>query len=167
MSSIVASTDDAIIGEDLEGVVTSWNAGAQRLYGYTADEAIGKHVSFLIPGQQREEVNDYLQHIKNGESVRTLETVRQRSDGRLVNVSLTISAVRDAMNRVIGISKIARDVTERVEVEAKLRDQAKQRDMFLAMLSHELRNPLSAVLAAIHLLNDTRVACVGCTQSRG
>lgn len=156
MSSIVASTDDAIIGEDLNGYITSWNSGAVNLYGYSADEAIGRHVSFLIPKNRANEVADYLTHIQRGESVRTLETMRLHRDGRLVHVSLTISAVRDALDRVIGISKIARDVTERVEVESKLRDQAKQRDLFLAMLSHELRNPLSAVLTASHFLTDPR-----------
>ena len=158
MSSLVESTDDAIIGEDLKGYITSWNNGAKNLYGYSSEEAIGRHVSFLIPNNRREEVPDYLAHIQRGESVRTLETIRLHRDGRLVNVSLTISAVRDSLDRVIGISKIARDVTERVEVESKLRDQARQREMFLAMLSHELRNPLSAVLAASRLLADQRVS---------
>lgn len=158
MSSIVASTDDAIIGQDLDGIVTSWNVGAQNLYGYTAEEAIGRHVSFLVPNNREAEVSDYLNHIQSGGSVRTLETVRLRRDGKQVYVSLTISAVRDALDQMIGISKIARDVTERVEVEAKLRDQAKQRDMFLAMLSHELRNPLSAVLTASRYLSDDRAA---------
>jgi two-component system, chemotaxis family, CheB/CheR fusion protein len=158
MSSIVASTDDAIIGEDLNGYVTSWNSGAVNLYGYGADEAIGRHVSFLIPSNRQGEVEEYLTHIQRGESVRTLETVRLHRDGRQVHVSLTISAVRNALDKVIGISKIARDVTERVEVESKLRDQAKQRDMFLAMLSHELRNPLSAVLTASHFLTDQRAS---------
>ncbi len=158
MSSIVASTDDAIIGQDLDGIITSWNVGAQNLYGYTPEEAIGRHVSFLVPSNRDAEVTEYLNHIKNGEPVRTLETVRLRQDGKQVYVSLTISAVRDALDRLIGISKIARDVTERVEVEAKLRDQAKQRDMFLAMLSHELRNPLSAVLTASRYLSDERSA---------
>ncbi len=143
MSSIVETTDDAIVGEDLNGMITSWNTGAENLYGYKAEEAIGKHVSMLVPAGREGEVEDYLTRIKNGESVKTLETVRIRRDGAQVYVSLTISAVRDALHRVIGLSKIARDVTERVRVEAKLRDQAKQRDMFLAMLSHELRNPLS------------------------
>ncbi len=158
MSAIVASTSDAIIGEDLDGVVTSWNLGAEHLYGYTAEEAIGKHSSLLVPGNWHEENSDYKKHIQAGESVQTLDTVRLRRDGSQVHVSLTISAVRDAMGRVIGLSKIARDVTERVQVEAKLRDQAKQRDKFLAMLSHELRNPLSAVLTASHFLTDDRVA---------
>ncbi len=156
MSSIVESTDDAIVGEDLNGIITSWNAGAQSLYGYSAGEAVGKHVSLLVPVGREAEIEDYLTHVKNGESVKTFETIRIRRDGEQVYVSLTISAVRDALNRVIGLSKIARDVTERVDVEAKLRDQAKQRDMFLAMLSHELRNPLSAVLTASHYLSDQR-----------
>ncbi len=165
MSSIVASTDDAIIGEDLQGYITSWNRGAVNLYGYSAEEAIGKHVSFLIPNYRQEEVAEYLAHIQRGESVRTLQTIRLHRDGRAIHVSLTISAVRDALGRVIGISKIARDVTERVEVESKLRDQAKQRDMFLAMLSHELRNPLSAVLTASHLLTDHRTEEDGRTNA--
>lgn len=164
MSAIVASTDDAIIGEDLNGYITSWNFGAESLYGYSAEEAIGKHVSILVPSSHQDEVVDYLKHIRKGESVRTLETIRLHRDGRVINVSLTISAVRDAQNNVIGISKIARDVSERIAVEAQLRDQARQRDMFLAMLSHELRNPLSAVLTASHVLADQRVPSV--TQSR-
>lgn len=156
MSAIVESTDDAIIGEDLQGNITSWNAGAERLYGYSAVEVLGRHVSLLVPNNRFAEVQDYLEHVQKGESIRTLETVRVRRDGKPVHVSLTISAVRDSANRVIGISKIARDVSERIEVEAKLREQAKQREKFLAMLSHELRNPLNAIVNASHLLTDER-----------
>ncbi len=156
MSAIVESTDDAIIGENLEGYITSWNQGAENLYGYTAQEAIGQHVSFLVPEARRDEVRSYLMQVQQGLTVRTLETVRLHRDGSEIQISLTVSAVRDAMNRVIGVSKIAHDVTERVKVENALRDQAKQRDLFLAMLSHELRNPLSAVLTASRLLSDQR-----------
>ena len=156
MSAIVESTDDAIIGEDLDGYVTSWNLGAENLYGYKAEEVIGKHASFLVPEGRRGEAREYLLKAQQGITVRTLETVRLHRDGREIQISLTVSAVRDAANKVIGISKIAHDVTERVKVESALRDQAKQRDMFLAMLSHELRNPLSAVLTASHLLTDQR-----------
>lgn len=158
MSSIVTSTDDAIIGEDLAGVITSWNVGAQHLFGYTAEEAVGRHITLLIPPGREGEVSDYTSQILNGESVRTLDTVRVRQDGSQVHVSLTISPVRDAVNRVIGISKIARDMTEHVKTESKLRDQAAQREMFLAMLSHELRNPLSAVLSAVGVLGDRRAS---------
>ncbi len=154
LSAIVESTDDAIIGENLDGYITSWNVGAENLYGYKAEEAIGKHISFLVPEDRRDEIRDYLLQIQQGLTVRTLQTVRLHRDGREIQISLTVSAVRDAMNKVIGVSKIAHDVTERVNVENALRDQAKQRDMFLAMLSHELRNPLSAVLTASHLLSD-------------
>ncbi|MBX3421151.1 MAG: PAS domain S-box protein [Pirellulaceae bacterium] len=156
MSAIVESTDDAIIGEDLDGNITSWNAGAERLYGYSAQEAIGRHVSFLVPSNRRAEIADYLEHVQKGESVRSFETLRLRRDGKAVHVSLTISAVRDAANRVLGVSKIARDVSERIEVEAQLREQAKQREKFLAMLSHELRNPLNAIVTASQLLTDPR-----------
>ena len=160
MSAIVESTDDAIIGENLDGYITSWNQGAENLYGYKAEEAIGKHVTFLVPEARRDEVTDYLMQVQQGLTVRTLETVRLHRDGSEIQISLTVSAVRDAMNKVIGISKIAHDVTERVKVENALRDQAKQRDLFLAMLSHELRNPLSAVLTASHLLSEDRVPAV-------
>ncbi len=156
MSAIVESTDDAIIGENLDGYITSWNQGAENLYGYTAQEAIGQHVSLLVPEERRDEISTYLMQVQQGLTVRTLETVRLHRDGSEIQISLTVSAVRDAMNKVIGVSKIAHDVTERVKVEKALRDQAKQRDFFLAMLSHELRNPLSAVLTASHLLSDQR-----------
>ncbi len=165
MSAIVESTDDAIIGENLEGIVTSWNAGAQSLYGYTAEEAIGRHVSFLIPVERRGEVSDYLSHIQRGESVRTIETVRLRRDDSPVHVSLTISAVRDAANRVIGVSKIARDVSQRFAAERALREQAQQREMFLAMLSHELRNPLNAVMAASRLLQQASLSTASQTRA--
>jgi two-component system, chemotaxis family, CheB/CheR fusion protein len=158
MSSIVESTDDAIIGEDLGGVITSWNAGAENLYGYKSSEAIGKHVSILVPKTQIGEVDEYQAKVQQGLTVRALQTIRLHQDGHEMHVSLTVSAVRDAMDNIMGLSKIAHDVTERVEIENALRNQAKQRDMFLAMLSHELRNPLSAVLSASNLLADPRAA---------
>jgi two-component system, chemotaxis family, CheB/CheR fusion protein len=158
MSSIVESTSDAIIGEDLNGYITSWNDGAEHLYGYSAEEAIGKHVSILVPKSRMGEVSDYLDQIERGLNVRTIETARLHRDGHEIQISLTVSAVRNAMNQVIGVSKIAHDVTERVQVENALRDQAKQRDLFLAMLSHELRNPLNAVTTAGHFLADDRIA---------
>jgi two-component system, chemotaxis family, CheB/CheR fusion protein len=165
MSSIVESTNDAIIGEDLNGFITSWNLGAENLYGYNSDEAIGKHVSILVPKSQIEEVHEYLSKVKQGLTVRALQTIRLHQDGHEMHVSLTVSAVRDSMDNIIGLSKIAHDVTERVEIEHTLRNQAKQRDLFLAMLSHELRNPLSAVLSASNLLTDQRSASASRTRA--
>lgn len=156
MSAIVESTTDAIVGEDLRGYITSWNAGAERLYGYSAEEALGRHVSFLVPEGREAEVQEYLAEVQRGGAVRTFDTIRMNKDGRPINISLTISPVRDAHNCVVGVSKIGRDVTDRIRNELELRQQARLREQFLAMLSHELRNPLNAVLSAAWLLRDDR-----------
>ena len=156
MSAIVESTDDAIIGQDLNGVITSWNKGAEQLYGHASHEAIGKHVSILIPEERREEVQEYHASIAAGERMHTRDTIRVRQDGTPLHVSLTVSPVHDSQNRLIGISKIARDVSERITMENEIRDQVRQREAFLATLSHELRNPLAAALNASRLIRDHR-----------
>lgn len=156
MSAIVASTDDAIIGQDLDGKLISWNAGAERLYQYTSREAIGQPIEMLVPPERHDEVVAYQDLILKGERVIARDTVRRRKDGTRVHVSLTISPVLDARRRVIGISKIARDITTRIEMEGEIRRQIRQREHFLAILSHELRNPLSAILNAGRLIQDRR-----------
>ncbi|MGB7328953.1 MAG: chemotaxis protein CheB [Rubripirellula sp.] len=156
MSAIVQSTDDAIIGQDLDGVITSWNAGAERLYGYSPDEAIGQHVSILVPDEQYTEVKEYHQAIEAAERLHTRDTVRQCKDGTRLHVSLTVSPVYDAHGKLIGISKIARDVSQRIMMEDEIRDQVRQREAFLATLSHELRNPLNAALNASRVVRDER-----------
>ena len=156
MSAIVESTDDAIIGQDLNGLITTWNAGAQRLYGYAPHEAIGKHVSILIPEERRHEIEEYHASIAAGERLHTRDTIRVCQDGTQLHVSLTVSPVYDSHNRLIGISKIARDVSERIAMENEIRDQVQQREAFLATLSHELRNPLNAALNASRLIRDER-----------
>jgi len=156
MSAIVTSTDDAIIGLRLDGTITSWNPGAQHLFDYSAREVIGKHISILIPPDRIGETRDYIAIV--GQEVRstTTDTVRVRKAGQPIHVSLTISPVVDLEGRVIGISKIARDITARIAMEEAIRQQMRQREHFLAVLSHELRNPLGAVLTAGHLLRDDR-----------
>jgi two-component system CheB/CheR fusion protein len=156
MSAIVESTDDAIIGQQLDGVITSWNAGAQRLYGYSAEQAIGRHVSILVPEERRSEVAQYHAAIASGERLHTRDTLRVRQDGSPLHVSLTVSPVYDAQGDLIGISKIARDVSERIAMEGEIREQVRQREAFLATLSHELRNPLNAALNASRVVRDTR-----------
>ena len=156
MSAIVESTDDAIVGQDLNGVITSWNAGASRLYGYAPNEVIGRHVSVLVPEDRQCEVQEYHASIAAGKRVHTRDSVRLSKDGSLLHVSLTVSPVFDSHNRLIGISKIARDVSERIAMEDEIRDQVRQREAFLAMLSHELRNPLNAALNASRLSRDER-----------
>ena len=122
LAEIVASSDDAIISKDLQGVITSWNRGARELFGYTAEEAIGKPVTLLIPPDHIDEEPGILERIRRGETIDHYETVRQRKDGRRLHISLTVSPIRNAGGRVIGAAKIARDITERKRAEAALRE---------------------------------------------
>ena len=119
--AIVESSDDAIVGKTLEGIVTSWNKGAERLFGYRAEEAIGQPVSRIIPEDRLEEETQILARLRRGERVEHFETVRRRKDGTLVDVSVSISPTLDETGRVVGASKIARDITERKKAEAALR----------------------------------------------
>lgn len=120
-AAIVASSDDAIISKDLDGVITSWNRGAERIFGYTAREAVGQSVTMLIPADHTEDEPMILGRIRRGESVDHYETVRQRKDGTLLDISLTVSPIRDSKGQVVGASKIARDISERKRSEAALR----------------------------------------------
>ncbi|HEX8118629.1 MAG TPA: PAS domain S-box protein, partial [Pyrinomonadaceae bacterium] len=119
-AAIVESSDDAIISKDLDGVIKSWNPGAERLYGYTAEEAVGRPVTMLIPEDRPDEEPGILARIRRGERIDHYETLRVRKDGTFVEVSLTVSPVRDAEGRVVGASKIARDITARKRAEAEL-----------------------------------------------
>ncbi|HEX6728007.1 MAG TPA: PAS domain S-box protein, partial [Nitrospira sp.] len=121
LAAIVEGSDDAIIGRDLDGIITSWNQGAQRLLGYTEQEAIGRPVSILIPSDREDEQPYILDQIKRGEPIQQYETVRRRKDGSVIDVSLTVSPIKDATGRVIGASKIARDITEHKQTEEALR----------------------------------------------
>jgi PAS domain S-box-containing protein len=121
LAAIVESSDDAIASKDLDGIVLTWNRGAERLFGYTADEVIGKPITILIPPELHGEETFILGRIRRGEPVEHYETVRRRKDGSLVEISLTVSPIKDARGRVIGASKIARDITERKRAEEELR----------------------------------------------
>ncbi|HVK18909.1 MAG TPA: PAS domain S-box protein [Fimbriiglobus sp.] len=134
LAAIVESSGDAIISKDLDGVITSWNKGAQRLFGYTADEAIGKPVTLLIPEDHLDEEPMILDRIRRGESVDHYETVRRRKNGTLLDISLTVSPIRNAAGRVIGASKVARDITGQKQAEAALRDsEERYRNLFNSM----------------------------------
>jgi PAS domain S-box-containing protein len=131
LASIVESSDDAIIGKSLDGMITSWNRGAEHIFGYTAAEVIGRPVSILAAPGHEDEIPDILGGIRRGERVDHFETVRRRRDGRIVDVSLTISPVRDAMGNITGASKIARDISQRKRAEKELRDaESRYRDLF-------------------------------------
>ncbi|MBV8140370.1 MAG: PAS domain S-box protein, partial [Deltaproteobacteria bacterium] len=126
LAAIVESSEDAIIGKSLEGIVTSWNQGASRLFGYTAEEMVGQSVSRIVPPERSEEEAEILLRLRRGERVERYETVRRHKDGRMVDVSLSVSPIRDRSSRVIGASKIARDITDQKRVEAATR-QAHER----------------------------------------
>jgi PAS domain S-box-containing protein len=132
--SIVESSDDAIISKDLDGIIRSWNPGAERLFGYTAGEAIGKPVTILFPPGHEDEEPGILARIGRGERIHHYETVRRRKDGSLLDISLTVSPVRDGAGRIVGASKIARDITDRKEAERKLRESEQRLTALLAAI---------------------------------
>jgi PAS domain S-box-containing protein len=136
LASIVESSDDAIISKNLDGIITSWNAGAQRLFGYTARETIGKSITILIPPDQLDEEPGILARIRRGERIEHYETVRRRKDGSLVDISLSVSPVRTPEGTIIGASKIARDITGR-------RRAQEQQDLLLREMRHRVKNLFS------------------------
>jgi PAS domain S-box-containing protein len=153
LSAIVQSSDDAILSKDLNGIIMSWNRGAEIIYGYTPEEAIGQPVSILIPEDRANEETDILDRVSRGERVEHYETVRRRKDGSLVDISLSVSPVVDKRGAIIGVSKIARDISQRKRAELALRAADHAKDEFLAMLGHELRNPLGALASAVRILD--------------
>jgi two-component system CheB/CheR fusion protein len=159
LSWIVESSNDAIIGTKLDGTITSWNHAAERIFGYTAEEVIGRQNTFLAAPGQTEDIFAILDKISRGERVVHYETQRCRKDGEVVHVSLAVSPIRDETGMIVGASKIARDITEKKRIESlraelieKLKRAAERKDEFLVMLAHELRNPLAPLRNAVHLL---------------
>jgi PAS domain S-box-containing protein len=152
LAAIVKSSDDAIASKDLNGIITSWNAGAERLFGYTAAEAIGQPVSMLIPPDRENEEPVILDRIRRGMSVDHYHTIRRRKDGSLVDISLSVSPIVDDQGHVIGASKIARDITQQKKIEASQREASQRTREFIAVLAHEIRNPLAPIRNAVHLL---------------
>jgi PAS domain S-box-containing protein len=125
LSALIESAEDAVVSKTLEGVITSWNRGAERLFGYTADEVVGKHIAILIPPEHIDEEPGILARLRAGERIEHYETVRKRKDGTLRNISLTVSPIRGPGGRIVGASKIARDITESKRAEARLREALK------------------------------------------
>jgi PAS domain S-box-containing protein len=126
LAAIVESSDDAIISKDLEGTILSWNAGAERLFGYTADEAAGRSITLIIPPERLDEEHTILAKLRRGERIEHFETVRMMKDGRRIDISLTISPIRNRDGQVVGASKVARDITEKKRADASLRKQTER-----------------------------------------
>jgi PAS domain S-box-containing protein len=161
LAAIVESSDDAIVSKDLDGVITSWNRGAERLFGYTAQEAIGQPVTILIPPDRFDEEPHILERVRRGERLEHYETTRRHKDGMLLQISLTVSPIIDGEGRIVGASKIARDISAHVaarraveESREVLREADRRKDEFLGMLSHELRSPLNVVLGWVRMLRS-------------
>src|SRR5688572_17415627 len=121
LAAIVDSSDDAIVSKTLDGIITSWNGAAERLFGYSAAEAIGRSIFLIIPDDRRAEESDVLARLRRGEKIDHFETVRQAKDGRRIPISLTVSPIRDPQGTIVGASKVARDVSERVAAREALR----------------------------------------------
>lgn len=171
LSAIIESADDAIVTKTLEGTITSWNRGAERMFGYTADEAIGQPVTMLIPDDHIDEEPTIIARLRAGERIEHYETVRVRKDGSPIDISLTVSPIRDANNKIIGASKIARDISQRKLAEKTLQEQSEAnerlyreaqesgrlKEEFLATISHELRTPLNAILGWSRILRTGKL----------
>ena len=167
LAAIIASSDDAIVSETLEGVITSWNAGAERLFGHTAGEGIGRHVGLIIPPEDLEREARLLERLRESESVEHLEATRLHKSGQTVQVSVTLSPVRDASGQIIGASQILRDVSERLRAQEEILELNRRlktsvanaeaanraKSTFLSTMSHEIRTPLNAIVGYAQLMS--------------
>lgn len=159
LAAIVENTDDAIIAKDLNGKIISWNKGAERLYGFTEGMAIGKHISIIVPDEDKNELDDIFEKIKSGKRVENFETRRIKKDGSIIDVSLNVSPIKNDIGDVIGASKIARDISKIKNSQKDLtqaKDEAEKsnnaKSEFLSRMSHELRTPMNAILGFTQLI---------------
>jgi PAS domain S-box-containing protein len=160
LAAIVESSNDAIIGKTLDGVITSWNRGAQRLLGYTSAEVVGRPITLMVPPDRLEEETQIRARVARGERAEYFDSIRVGKDERRIEVSLVVSPIRDQSGTIVGASTIARDITDRNRLEGELRRQtdelreaSRRKDEFLAMLAHELRNPLASIHSAVALMS--------------
>src|SRR5208283_1527849 len=154
LALIVDSSQDAIIGKNLDGIVTHWNKGAERIYGYTAEEVIGRSITILAPPERMDEIPQILQTVGEGKSVEHFESVRVTKDGRRLNVSITVSPIRDAEGKIVGASTIARDITAQKRAEDQLRQSQKMEAVgrLAGGIAHDFNNILGIITACSELL---------------
>ena len=179
LAAIVESSGDAIIGKTLEGTITSWNSAATSMFGYSEAEAIGRHITLIVPPERLDEEEEVLRRLVRGEAIEHFETVRRHKNGQRVEVSLSISPIRDGKGRAVGASKVARDISERKRIEAEraallVRERAaraeaeeanRTKDEFLAVLSHELRTPLNSVYGWARMLRAGQLSDADTTRA--
>jgi PAS domain S-box-containing protein len=152
LAAIVEFSDDAIIGKDLDGIIQSWNAGAEKIFGYSAGEMVGSPMALLIPADRPDEESQILEKIRRGESVRNFETVRQAKDGRRIDVSVTVSPIKDSTGQIAGVSKVARDITERRRLEEQFR-QSQKMDA-IGQLAGGVAHDFNNILGVIQMQSD-------------
>ncbi len=170
LAAIIESSQDAIIGKTLNGTITSWNHGAQQLYKYTAKEVIGKNVSIIAPKHRKNEIPQILKKISKGQRIQSFETERQRKDGVIIPISLTVSPVL-SNGKIIGAAAIGRDIRARKNAEAKLNEAYTQlkkindeKDTFISLLAHELRSPLIPIIGYIEMMIDGKIGDISDEQ---
>jgi two-component system CheB/CheR fusion protein len=154
LGAIVEGMHDAVVGHDPDGTITSWNEGAERLFGWAREEALGRDVHLIVPEEREGEFAFAVERVLQGEWSSPADTVRMTRDGEEIHVSVNFSPVRDGDGKVIEISQTARDITDRVEAERALRAAEERRNQFLTMLGHELRNPLGTIRTSVELLKQ-------------
>jgi PAS domain S-box-containing protein len=152
LAAIVESSEDAIIGKDLDGIIQSWNEGAEKIFGYSAEEMVGGPTTRLLPVGREEEESQILEQIKRGEQVSHFDTVRQAKDGQQIDVSVTVSPIKDSTGTIVGSSKVVRDISESKRVQKRIIELNAELEAFSYSVSHDLRAPLRHVMGYVELL---------------
>jgi PAS domain S-box-containing protein len=167
LGAIVESSEDAIVSKTLDGIILTWNTAARHLFEYTAEEAIGQPITIIIPRERLSEEETILSRLRLGERIEHFQTVRVAKSGRLIDISLSVSPVRDRTGKIVAAAKVARDITAQKSFEAALREADRRKDEFLAILAHELRNPLAPISNSLHILRLSGELSPAMEQIRG